>query len=43
MVQTRRKKQKGKKQLANLAKQGQKLKKRKIHSSDPYAPQGTTT
>jgi len=42
MVQIRRRKQKGKKQLANLAKQGKKLKERNIHTADPNAPQGTT-
>ncbi len=40
-VQTRRRKQKGKRQLANLAKQAKKLKEHKLHTTDAHAPQGT--
>ena len=41
MVQTRRRKQKGKRQLANLATQAKKLKDDKLPAADPRVPQGT--
>lgn len=42
MVQTRRRKQKSKKQLANQAKQAKKLKEGDMHAAEPHAPQSTT-
>lgn len=42
MVQTRRRKQKGKRQLASLAKQVKKLKEGNMPAADAHALQGTT-